>query len=154
MEITFHVIDLIVLNTDRNLEMTGGYILRVRSAPNAATVINFSASRDVSWAIRSQTGLRARFGSTSSTTNTLTIPANYRGTINIRVGGTRDFRVVVTAGPPVSTVEGVFAECCPGYLECGINDCRVPSCDCPLGDCVNICNYFGNPEEPYYEPLN
>jgi hypothetical protein len=98
MEFTIQVIDLIVMHTDSNTEMTPNYTLYVVSSPTQPTVLNFSASKAVDWRIRSQTGVRAALSSANGTANILTIPANYRGTINIRVtSGTliRNFRVVV-----------------------------------------------------------
>jgi len=97
MEFTIQVIDLIVMYVDLNMEMTQN-LLYVTSSPGTPTLLNFSASKAVDWRIRSQTGARAALSSPNGTTNVLTIPANYRGTINVRVTSgslVRNFRIVV-----------------------------------------------------------
>jgi hypothetical protein len=95
MEFTIKVVDLIVMNTDKNIEMTQGYIIRTTSSLSAATVLDFTASKSVDWRITLQTGARASLSSANGTANTLTIPANYRGVIYIKAG-IRTFRVLVT----------------------------------------------------------
>jgi len=98
MDFTIQVIDLIVRNTENDVEMTPNYTMYVDSSPAAPTVLNFTASKGVNWGITSQTGVHATLSGASGAANILTIPANYRGTVNIRVtsGATiRNFRVVV-----------------------------------------------------------
>jgi len=102
MEFTIQVIDLIITSTEYNVEMTPNYTIYLTSSPAAAKVLSFTASKAVDWGIRSQTGVRAALGAANGAANTLTIPANYRGTINLRVTSsgppalTRNFRVVVS----------------------------------------------------------
>jgi len=65
---------------------------------SAARTFGMGMGKGVNWGITSQTGVHATLSGTSGTANILTIPANYRGTVNIRVtsGATiRNFRVVV-----------------------------------------------------------
>ncbi|MCL2300518.1 MAG: hypothetical protein FWC27_10290 [Firmicutes bacterium] len=98
MEFTIRVTDLILMHTDDNTEMTPNYTLYAASSPSAPTDLHFTASKAVDWWISSQTGVRAALGSANGTANTLTVPANYRGTVNIRVESgslRRNFRVVV-----------------------------------------------------------
>jgi hypothetical protein len=95
MEFTIKVVDLIVMNTNQNIEMTQGYVLRVVSSPATATVLNLTASKSINWRITSQTGARAFLSNANGMVNTLTIPANYRGLIYVKAG-VRTFRILVT----------------------------------------------------------
>jgi len=97
MEFTIQVIDLIVMYLDLDIEMTQN-LLYITSSPGSPTILNFGASKAVDWRIRSQTGARASLSSPHGTLSSLIIPANYRGTINVRVASgslVRNFRIVV-----------------------------------------------------------
>ncbi|MCL2107353.1 MAG: hypothetical protein FWH26_09915 [Oscillospiraceae bacterium] len=97
MEFTIQMIDLVIMNTDINLEMSQGFVLRAASSSTAQTALRFSASKDVRWEMTRQTGIGARLASVNGIDNLLVIPPNYRGIIYVQAG-IRAFRIIVTKG--------------------------------------------------------
>jgi len=93
MVFTVKVINLIIINTDSDMEMTQNYILRVRSFLSPIE-LNFTASKSVNWSVTSPVRLRSGLQNTVGETNKLTIPANFTGTIYVSAD-IRNYRIIV-----------------------------------------------------------